>query len=210
MRRRIFNYDDMSKSKVVDNLNSKSKLFDNSISASGCLFYKIVDNKIKLLMIKYTDPRWPKLDDFGGKIDEPDKSVFDAAIRETTEETNNVISKDIILKILSDNDDYICFYNKTSKYYVYLMKVDDDFFNDTSIFGNFEKADKISRTVGWYDLHTNKKNIAYRIQSKELFAYLSKQIVVKQPKKNEIIIEYDDNDNDVVIHKKITTKNNTK
>jgi 8-oxo-dGTP pyrophosphatase MutT (NUDIX family) len=177
MKRRIFDHNDIKKSKVVNNLNSKIELFDESISATGCLFYKIVDNKIKLLLIKYTDPRWKKLDDFGGKIDEPDKSVFDAAIRETTEETNNVISKNIVIDTMNNDANSTCFYNKTSKYYVHLMRVDDDFFNDTIVFGNFEKKDKISRTVGWYDLQENKHKLAYRIQSSELMRYLNEQLI---------------------------------
>ena len=93
--RKIFNYDNLNESKIVKNLKSDD-LFENSISACGCLFYKIIDNQVELLLIKYKDPSWPLLDDFGGVIDTTDISVHQAMVREVSEETNTVISESIL------------------------------------------------------------------------------------------------------------------
>lgn len=175
-RRRIFNYDNMNESKIVNNMGAKNELYENSVSATGCLFYKIIDNKVKLMLIKYADPKWPKLDDFGGKIDEPDGSIFDAAMRETEEETNFVISKEMVLEKIVEDNNNCRFYNKLSKYCLHLVRVDNDFFNDTSVFGDFENSDKIYRTVGWYDLNEHKHELAYRLNMNELFDFLNKQI----------------------------------
>ena len=170
--RKIFNYDNIDESKIVSML-SKNELFDKSISATGILFYKIVKNNVKLMLIKYADKNWPKLDDFGGRIDNTDDTVFDAAIRETEEETNKIITKDLILKISSD-DNIKCFYNKTSKYFLHLIRVDEDFFSDTSIFGDFEEHDKIYRKVEWYDFKDCKTELSYRLQMHELFNFIIK------------------------------------
>jgi 8-oxo-dGTP pyrophosphatase MutT (NUDIX family) len=78
----------------------KSKLYKNTISACGCLFYKIVNNKLKLLLISYSDPKWPKLDDFGGTIDEDDDNIIDAIVRETLEESNYKIKERSLRKKL--------------------------------------------------------------------------------------------------------------
>jgi len=65
---------------------------DKIVSAAGCLFYKKVNNDIYLLLIKYEDPNWPLLDDFGGKVDIIDNTIEDTIIRELREETNNIIN----------------------------------------------------------------------------------------------------------------------
>lgn len=175
-KRRIFNYDNINESTIIDNTGPKNTSYENPVSASGCLFYKIIDNRVKLLLIKYADPKWSKLDDLGGKIDYPDLSIFDAAIRETQEETNYIISKDIILTTISEDKNSRRFYNKQSKYCLHLIRVDENFFDDTSIFGDFENSDKIYRTIGWYDLHEHKHELAYRININELFNFLDNQV----------------------------------
>lgn len=68
LNRKIFNLDNLNESKTVANLSDKQQTYENSISAGGCLFYKRNEkNEIKLLLIKYDDPAWTKLDDFGGR-----------------------------------------------------------------------------------------------------------------------------------------------
>ena len=71
MMRKIFNYDNFTESKIID-FNDKKQMYENTISACGTLFYKIKDGKLWLLLIKYDDPNWPRLDDFGGQIDNDD------------------------------------------------------------------------------------------------------------------------------------------
>ena len=106
--RRIFDYDNLDKTKIVNNTHN---MYKNSITATGCLFYKIVDNKVMVLLVKYADKNWPLLDDFGGKIMLNDNSVLNAAIRKTTSETNNVINDELIADIISTSD-HNTFYNK--------------------------------------------------------------------------------------------------
>ena len=173
MSRKIFNYDDLTQSRVVPSLNAKSKLYTNTVSACGCLFYRIKSKKLQLLLIYYEDPNWPKLDDLGGQIDDSDDTIFDAIARETSEETNNVITKEYIMERFADKKDIEEFYNQQSKYYVVLMKVKKTFHPDTEVFGNFEKTDKIKREIKWADYETVKQNLAYRLlKNKKLMDYL--------------------------------------
>lgn len=170
--RKIFNRDNITESKIVDNLSDSTKTYENTISACGSLIYKVEDNKVKLLLIKYTDIKWPRLDDFGGKIDITDMSVFDAMSREVSEETNNIIKGDY-LKILI-NKNTLTFYNKQSKYYLWLIKIDNNQFQDTTVFGNIEFSDNIERNINWYDFDEIKNNLALRLlNNEELMKYLS-------------------------------------
>ena len=162
--RKIFNYDNLNESKIVKNLKSDD-LFENSISACGCLFYKIIDNQVELLLIKYKDPSWPLLDDFGGVIDTTDISVHQAMVREVSEETNTVISESILNNLIQSTDNHSKFYNNHSKYYVQLIKLDNDQYNDTTIFGDFEENDKIYRTVKWYKFNDIKNNLSFRLKN---------------------------------------------
>jgi len=174
MSRRIFNYDNIKETKIVENLTSKRSLYENTISACGCLFYKIVKKKIQLLLISYSDPKWPKLDDFGGKISEDDDSLIDAMVRETLEESNHKIKEKVLRKKISKGKP---FYYKQSKYYVVAMEVDDDFFPDTKIFGDFEETDNIKRKLKWYDFSSNKKNLAFRLlKNEKLMTFFNKKL----------------------------------
>jgi 8-oxo-dGTP pyrophosphatase MutT (NUDIX family) len=146
-------------------------MYSNTISACGCLFYKLVEGELYLLLITYADPEWSRYDDFGGKIDLTDASVMDAIIRETSEETNHIINKKILRKC-----DYDEFYNRQSKYYSILIEVDDDFYPDTSIFGEYENTDKIKRTVDWHKYNDCKNNLAYRLlNNKKLIKFLDEK-----------------------------------
>jgi hypothetical protein len=143
-------------------------MYYNTISACGSLFYKLVDGILYLLLITYADPEWSRYDDFGGKIEFTDASVIDAIIRETSEETNDIINKKILRKC-----DYDDFYNRQSKYYNILIEVDDDFFPDTTIFGEFENTDRIKRTVDWHKYDDCKNNLAHRLlNNKKLINFL--------------------------------------
>jgi ADP-ribose pyrophosphatase YjhB (NUDIX family) len=170
MPRKIFNFDNQNESKIIESLTNKHLLYKNSISACGCLFFRIHNKKLQLLLIKYAEPNWPRLDDFGGQIDELDNSVKDAISRETSEETNNVITKEFMNTHLIISNS---FYNKVSKYYVVVSQVDNDFYPDTNIFGNFEETDKINRTISWFDYDIIKDELAFRLLNNyDLINYL--------------------------------------
>lgn len=171
--RRIFDYDNLDKTKIVDNTHN---MYKNSITATGCLFYKIVDNKVMVLLVKYADKNWPLLDDFGGKIMLNDKCVLNAAIRKTTSETNNVINDELIADLISTSD-HNTFYNKKAKYLLHLFEVKKDFMNDTSVFGDIEESDNIKRKVDWYDFNKVKNNMAYRLsQTTKLSEYFAQLV----------------------------------
>lgn len=157
--RKVFNYDNFDESTVVD--KSKLQQYENTISACGCLFYRINDktSDIEMLLIKYNDPTWPRLDDLGGQIDASDTSVFGAMSRETLEETNNQID----IKEFLNKDKAHFLYNKKSKYYFALIKVDMNFYPDTTIFGDTEFTDNIKRTIGWYKYKDIKQQLAFRL-----------------------------------------------
>lgn len=172
--RKIFNYDNLSESKI-SYLSRKNELYPNTISACGCMFYKIVDNKLQLLLIKYDDPNWPLLDDFGGQIDEDDNTIIDAICRETSEETNNIITSDFIKDWIENDANIKTFYNKTSKYYSKIIETKNNFYPDTEIFGDFEITDKIKRTVKWFDYAEIKSTLAHRLaKNNDLIEYLDK------------------------------------
>jgi HD superfamily phosphodiesterase len=154
-QRKIFNYDNLNEFTISDNLN----IYKNNITACGCLFYKIKNSGLELLLIKYKSKDWPKLDDFGGKIDLEDESVESAMKREVSEETNGIIVLDKDLHCYSRK----YFYNQKSKYYCCLIEVDEDFCNDTSIFGDLEITDNIERNVDWYNFSNIQYDLALRI-----------------------------------------------
>ena len=189
-KRRIFNNDNLAETKIVSSLADKSNLYPNSISACGCLIYKKTkgtslvqpsdpeaSGKLQLLLISYADPKWNKLDDFGGQVDENDETVDDTIARETSEETNGVINEEFITEQFENDDNYNVFYNAKSKYYVAVLEVGNDFYPDTSVFGTLEETDKINRTIGWYDYLTVKNKMAVRLTSNiDLMTFLDELV----------------------------------
>jgi ADP-ribose pyrophosphatase YjhB (NUDIX family) len=170
--RRIYNYDNMSESKIIASLKEVDKLYTNTISACGILFYKNTDNGKELLLMKYADPNWNKLDDFGGCIDASDSSVIEAIVRETREESNGKITREMVESVINDNN-YTVFYNNYSKYYSIVVEVDSTFFPDTSVFGDFEESDQIYRTIGWYNYNDCKESVACRLsKNSDTIAFL--------------------------------------
>jgi hypothetical protein len=181
--RKIFNYDNLSESKIVQ-INDRKNMYNNTISAAGCLFYKDTTNGKELLLIKYADPTWPKLDDLGGKVDNMDKSIIETIVREVGEESNNIISESQIRSLLAKKEN-MHIYNKQSKYYLILVKVDEGFFSDTSVFGNKEEHDKIIRRINWYNFPKIKLQLAYRLLgcAKLMQALSGNTPLVKKPTK---------------------------
>lgn len=142
------------------------KLNKNEIKAAGILFYRISKkkNNLQFLMIKDDNG----YSDFGGKTDKQDKTFLETALRETFEETNNVINERFIGKKL-DNVKPIC--NKKSKYALYLCELKKTPFRCAD-FGNFELHDNIKRSVKWISYNRlskmgrlNKLNFRLRFRS---------------------------------------------
>lgn len=178
MARKIFNLDDFTESKIVTFQTKKRESYANSISACGCLIYKIENNKVKLLLIRYFDQKKNnKLDDFGGKVDIIDNSVFETIARETSEETNDLISKKYVLdKIISK--EYASYYTPSAKYYFIVIECDNKFYPNTRVFGKKEKHEKIPREIRWLDYASNKRRIAKRLSdNKNLIKYLDTLVI---------------------------------
>lgn len=174
--RKIFNYDNFDESKIIPKLD-KQYTYNNTISAAGCLFYKQSKNDLELLLISYNDPKWNNLDDFGGQVDDVDNTIYDTIIRETMEETNNMIEREFIEKKINDKQ-YKSFYNNFSKYYMIAIEVDENFYPDTKIFGNLEIKDNIKRTVKWYNYSDIKDIMSNRIKcNKKIIDFLNQKII---------------------------------
>jgi hypothetical protein len=125
------------------------------IRAGGIIFYKRdkLTGDIKILLQysknKYEDSE-NKYEDIGGKTDIGDKDIYDTIIRETIEETNNVITKEIINNYLDKQYDYI--YIPNSKYMLLLIEADNDIINiDRRQFGKVEKLTGKIRQFQWID-----------------------------------------------------------
>ncbi len=141
---------------------------DQPLKAGGVLFYKINtdSNDIDFLLIKNRN----KYEDFGGRIDDEDKSILETISREVEEESNGIFKKkDIIDKLKYDD----AIYFKHSKYLIYLIELTDKI--DPKIFGTKEIHDNIDRTVEWISYknykHADfiKKNLNFRLKFKGLF-----------------------------------------
>lgn len=153
------------------NRNDKRQVFKTKdgrpITAAGTLVYKSVNYKPFLLLIQYQDPKWPKLDDFGGKCDLEDKNVYETIKRELSEETNGKFTHEI-----SENDP--SFYNPASKYFCVITQVGRHNYEDTSIFGSVEIKENIPRKINWYPYPECKDLLAQRLNCQDLFIFLNK------------------------------------
>ena len=126
------------------------------IRAGGVIFYyqDPLTNNIKMLL-QYTEKIKDNIkrylyEDIGGKTDENDKSINDTIIRETLEETNNIISKELITDYLNRENKIL--YLEKSKYHLVLIKVDDDIkCLDRRLFGKEDNSSGKKRLFYWVD-----------------------------------------------------------
>ena len=128
----------------------------NLIRAGGVIFYyqDSLTKNIKILM-QYTERNVDNIkrnlyEDIGGKTDEVDTCINDTIIREVFEETNGIISKELIKEYLDKNNH--CLYLHSSKYYLVLIKVNDNIKNiDRRSFGKIETSSNKKRQFFWID-----------------------------------------------------------
>lgn len=164
-QRKVFNYDCQTDSKMA----SPNEMYPHSVTACGCLFYKV--KPLRLMLIKYKDPKWPRYDDCGGQIDAEDSSIQEAQIREVLEETNHQIPASELRARIEQAT--TVFYNPMSKYYLTLIKVDDDFYPDGKLFGDQEEHDKIIRSINWYQYTIVRDQLAMRlVKCSKLMSFL--------------------------------------
>jgi hypothetical protein len=77
------------------------------------------------------------------------------------------------------------FYNEFCKYFFIVVEVDNDFYNNTNVFGNFEETDKISRTINWVNYNKALPKLATRLKNcSDLIDHLNKEFNIQsKPKK---------------------------
>lgn len=182
MSRKIFNFDNLEETKTVSSLKAKTQLYPHTISACGCLFYR--KQSQELLLISYVDPNWPNYDDFGGTVDPDDDSVYETIWRETSEETNGIISETDVKKFIKSKK-YLQFYNEFCKYFFIVVNVDESFHQNTDVFGDVEETDCIPRTIHWIKYDEALPKLATRLKNcSDLIDFLNKEFAVQQkPKK---------------------------
>ena len=165
--RKIFNFDDLDESKVIHR-NQFGKLkgqYPRSVSAAGVLFYRVDEhNRVKLLVIEYADRDY--LDDLGGKVDLEDPTLDATIAREVAEESNGILGAAETTAYHAE------FYNHASKYCVRLVRVDEGFHNDTSIFGDHEGLKSYIRRLVWMDFEAARGRLAHRLRIPSLLAFL--------------------------------------
>ena len=154
---------------------------EKPILAAGILFIKLEKGKNFVLMQKVIQKNKPdEYSDFGGKIDLTDEIIVDTIARELGEELNyglyqKVRDEKVYLDTTEKLKDLIIqnivklIYQKTAKYFIVISKLPKNISLDFEKIGDFEKLDKINRTVDWisYDdfikLYNGNQNIPNQI-----------------------------------------------
>lgn len=117
------------------------------ITAGGVLIYKFnKNNEMKLLLIDSRD----KYEDFGGRVDSKDRSIYSTVSREAFEESNELLDKQSIRSRIKTAP-YV--YIKIAKYIVYIIEATETEAQLTmSDFGTKEIYEDINRKVKWISL----------------------------------------------------------
>jgi len=144
---------------------------DQPVMAAGVIIYKIKKNVVSVLLSKNRN----QYEDLGGRVDLDDETIFDAVVREAYEETNEIIDKKKLKKRLSTAK---YFYNKKSKYVVYLVKANNKEKKlKSNMFGDKEIHDNIDRKIKWIKitkiLDTTKTKLNFRLLNKNLLDSLN-------------------------------------
>lgn len=143
------------------------------IRAGGIIFYDQdpLTKQIKLLM-QYTKKNDRNIyEDIGGKTDEKDTCINDTIIREVVEETNNIITKEILKDYLIKLNHHI--YLPKSKYYLLLVKADKDIINiDRRKYGKTEIHSNKERQFHWI----NAQRLTFGTPFNDRIWFIRKQI----------------------------------
>lgn len=134
---------------LSDNMSKRPTFYVNDdtqkpVRASGILFYKIISDKTYLLVISSKS----RIEDFGGKTDLVDKSPLDTALREASEESNNLIDINTYRSRVDPDD---CIYVPHAKYLLYFCRLYEHEFPDTHVFGRLEYCENIPRNIIYLD-----------------------------------------------------------
>ena len=153
------------------NRSKDDRLIKSLVTAAGTLFIKVVDGRIYLLLISYTDQRYSLLDDLGGRAEVYDKSIYQTIDREVKEESNEIIQID------SENLECTSVYMPECKYLCLITKLNEDAYPDTSIFGTLEHTNQLKRTIEWHEFTDQlKPKLSHRIRQQSIYDELLKLV----------------------------------
>lgn len=146
---------------------------DQIVSSGGVLLYRFNDDQMELLLVNSRGG----FEDFGGKIDNADKTIYKTVARETFEESNKLINKKTLESRLKTAP-YV--YVKRSKYVCFILEANNDESQlKSSDFGQIEIHDNIKRNVKWVKLsdflkkEVIKYKLNWRLKSSALFSKLN-------------------------------------
>lgn len=155
------------------NISKSPHIEKQIVTSGGVIIYRFGETGMELLLINSRGG----FEDFGGKIDSTDQSIFKTVARETYEESNKLISKKQLEKRLLTAP---FIYIKNSKYVCFLVEATHEESQLESVdFGDVEIHDNIERTVRWVPLNVIltpeiiKYKLNWRLKSSTLFAKLS-------------------------------------
>lgn len=148
------------------------------ITATGIIYYKVVDNKIQLLISHVVNRDTETLEDLGGKTDICDVSPLASASREVEEETNSVINRELSLRLIKSVEPI---YISNGKYLLFLVEAPEEISSlEKETFGSFEKCHNkkktwiLNRTIDWIPLEDFIKSSKIHIRLREALKDIQK------------------------------------
>lgn len=111
-----------------------------------------------LILVHYSDEPYfllqkkkNRYEDFGGRVDPSDQTVFDTITREATEESNGQLDRESLLQRLFTST--VFYYHQQANYlYAILPATAEEASLIDSDFGSIEAHDQIERQVSWVPL----------------------------------------------------------
>ena len=163
-------------SNTVNRLNNLTKYqlyYGNYlIKAAGILFICYKNNKLNILITEKQKKKQLVWEDFGGKVEQDDKSIYDTVIRETLEETNYIFDQTFLFYKLQQYYSTNFCYNSKGCYGTFIIPI--NYFNPI-ILGDKEIYQNINRKCKWitYDIFMcNLSKINARLISDRLIQIL--------------------------------------
>lgn len=136
--------------------------------AAGMLFFAIENHGKGKILLAFEEKkkRWT---DLGGKIEVDDKTPYEAAMREVSEELNGVLPPDCVV--------HSAIYDTRAKYLCYLVQVSRTWMPDTSVLGTTETHTGANREFRWIrDLNEVGSKLAIRLHRDVLEGLLEGQL----------------------------------
>jgi hypothetical protein len=171
---------------------------DLQVKAAGILFYHIAEKSLFILVsekkVKYKRP--PELntstistrrkrdtneykiiwEDFGGKVDPDDRSIYDTAVRETLEESNDIFDEGYLRTEIQKVSVQDFVWNANCCYGTFILPLMEKI--DPTLLGEKELHDNLDRTCKWVTyadfLRQRKNKIHIRLKTKKLLSVLDK------------------------------------